>query len=269
MSNPAVIKLQSGHINKSKVWLDDNFGESIHVHIDDIRVDLTVNEFRQLYEDVCIALTSLINVDNLNIREIDPVFLSVMLRPYLPKLKKVSFDKVRLNDLLAPYHDYIYRLSESVGVKALKGISNEGDGSRKSNHIGQSEKERMQVVLDSIKANGYPFKNNYIILFGDDNVIRDGQHRASCLYFLYGDIEIPVMRLYFDDYKTPNIGKNRNNRIRLFFVKRSLYLHSAIRVSNKMAKKVLSKVARKIKCIFKKRRKLTTEKEVVAVFRTK
>ena len=36
MSNAAVIKLQKKQIGAHHVWLDDNFGEAIHVHIGQI-----------------------------------------------------------------------------------------------------------------------------------------------------------------------------------------------------------------------------------------
>lgn len=218
MSNPAVIKLQSGHIGRSKVWLDDNFGEAIHIHIDDYRVDLTVEEFRQLYIDTCTTVTSLVNVEGFDASQMDPVFVSLMLWPILPRLESVFIDNIRLESLLAPYHSKIFSLAESVGVKALQGKA-KGEDPRKSNHIGQTEMERMESILDSVKQNGYPYNNNYIVLYGDDNIIRDGQHRASCLYYLYGNIEIPVMRLHFKDYKTPYTGLFGNSVVFLYYKK--------------------------------------------------
>lgn len=41
MSNAAVITLQKKKIGLHRVWLDDNFGEAIHVHVDDFRADLS------------------------------------------------------------------------------------------------------------------------------------------------------------------------------------------------------------------------------------
>lgn len=220
MSNPAVIKLQSGSIGHSKFWMDDNFGEAIHIHIDDIRVDLSVNEFRQLYEDTCKTLSGLVDVENFDASKIDPIYLAVMLRPLLPDLIRVTYDKVKLGDLMAPFQSKFYKLSESVGVKALLGISDEGIGYRKSHHIGQTETMRMDSIMKSIKENGYPYNDNYIVLYGDDNYIRDGQHRASCLYVLYGgDMEIPVLRFHFKNYKTPQINKYTNTRIMQFYKK--------------------------------------------------
>lgn len=230
MSNPAVVKLDRDYVNKSMVWLDDNFGESIHIHIDDIRVDLTVEEFRILNEDLGYILNDLIQIDNFDITKIDPVYLSLWLWPKLSKISKVCIDNVNLDNVLVRSMDgrRIEELKNSVEVKALRKTSNENDSfDRKSNHVGQTDTQRLQGILDSIKKNGYPYNDNYIIMFGDDNLIRDGQHRASCLYYLFGAIDIPVMRIFFKDMKTPKKST--------FYRSRSFY-NSKIGYWSRMAK---------------------------------
>lgn len=211
MSNPAVIKLASGKVGKSKVWLDDNYGESIHLHIDDMRVDMTVEEFSNLYSDLCDILNDLVDVENLDFRTIDPTYLSTMLWKELPNIVSAKIDTVQITDLLAPFHNKVFKLEDSVGVRALKGDSKIGAGKRKSNLISQTEQERMLDLLESVREHGYPYNNQYIILYGDDNIIRDGQHRASCLFYLEGNKEIPVLRLYFRGYKSQVIHKYYNS----------------------------------------------------------
>ena len=191
MSNPAVIKLASGKVGRSQVWMDDNFGESIHLHIDDMRVDMTVSEIADLHEDLCAIMNDQVDIENLDYRTIDPVLLS---------------------GLLAPYHNKVYRLEDSVGVRVLRGEI-KAEEHRKSGHISQSEQERMSGLLESIKEHGYPHNRNYIVLYGDDNIIRDGQHRASCLFYLNGDMEVPVLRLFFDGYRSPKIHKYYNSSL--------------------------------------------------------
>ena len=224
MSNPAVIKLAHGKVGKSSVWLDDNFGESIHLHIDDYRVDLSVPEFTTLYYDLCDILNDLVSVDGLDFKNIDPVFLSLYLWKKIPTLVSAKIDHVFLEDLLAPHNttDKIYKLKESVGVRALNGDSKESDDVRRSHHISQTERERMTAILESIKSKGYPYNNQYVIVYGNDNIIRDGQHRASCLYYLNGNIKIPVLRLGFSDYKSPNVHKYYNS----FFFRKTRQLQS-------------------------------------------
>ncbi len=48
MSNPAVITLANSTSRKGKFKrfvVEDNIGESVHLHIDNMRIDFTINEF--------------------------------------------------------------------------------------------------------------------------------------------------------------------------------------------------------------------------------
>lgn len=238
MSNPAVIKLQSGRVSSNKVWLDDNFGESIHIHIDDYRVDLTVDEFRQLYNDLCVALTKMINVKGFDVSQIDPVYISVMLWPRLSHLKKISYDKVKLESLYAPYHSHIYRLKDSIGYKSLERGQTIKEKRRVSQLIGQTETQRMESILMSIKEKGYPSDKHYIIVYGNDNIIRDGQHRASCLYYLYGNIEVPIIRLFFDNYNSPNL--------------KNLFIYNTISYIKSYIKNIIKTIRNFLKLIIEK-----------------
>lgn len=268
MSNPAVIKLQSGSVGKSKVWLDDNFGESIHIHIDDYRVDLTVEEFRKLYEDLCLAINELVDVEGFDAGRIDPVYFSVMLWPRLHDLTGVSMDTVSLGRMLAPVQSKIVPLPESMGVKALQGLSSENNAiARKSNHVGQDDNERMAAILESIKKNGYPYEGRYIILYGDDMIIRDGQHRASCLYYLYGDVEVPVLRLHFKHYKSPKIDKNYNHKMRVFF--RRHLLPTAKSTAKKARSQVLRIKRRLGRSVKRRQDAVTFPEELVRMFDAK
>ena len=210
MSNPAVIKLCKKNIGRSRMWMDDNFGESIHLHIDDIRADLSCAEFSALCRDLNVAIDRLVDVEGFRMEDIDPVYFECMLSDIILELQKVKMDKVSLGALLAPELKGIMPLPESRCVKALEGHPEENNRSPRASALtGQSNQERLDAMLNSVKANGYPYKNNYIVLYGDDNIIRDGQHRAACLYHLYGDVEVPVLRLYFKDYVKEDVEKSR------------------------------------------------------------
>lgn len=238
MSNPAVIKLAQGKVGKSKVWLDDNFGESIHLHIDDYRVDMTIQEFSTLYNDACDILNDLVHIENLDFRNIDPVFLSLYLWERIPSIVSAKIDYVYLEDLMAPHNtsNKIYKLSESVGVRALNGDTEESDDYRESHHILQTERERMSAILQSIKVNGYPYNNHYVVVFGNDNIIRDGQHRASCLYYLNGNIQIPILRLGLRNYRSPHIHKFYNT----FLFRNIRLIQSYLKVFYSLCNKIVS-----------------------------
>lgn len=267
MSNPAVIKLSEKRINKTRVYLDDNYGESIHIHIDEYRVDLTVHELRQMYDDICMSLNSLVGVDGFNAFDLDPVFLSHMLWRNLEHLRQVKYDIVRLSDMLCSYETKLYKLKDSMGVKMLKGQVEETEDYRKCNHLGQSDKERYQELYDSIKQNGYPYNNNYIVMYGNDNIIRDGQHRAACLYLMYGDIEVPVVRFFFDNYESPHVNALYNTKV-------SLYARSLRKAFVKYSRASAVLVKRACKKIQNKHRvntlpPLQNQKEIMSLFVSK
>ena len=238
MSNPAVVKLEKRHVNNSIVWVDDNFGESIHIHIDDMRVDLTVQEFRNLNDDLCEILNDLLQIDHFDVSKIDPVYLSLWLWPKLSIITHVEIENVFLEDMLVRTMDgkKVVELKESVEIKALNQENNENDHFyRKSNHIGQTDTQRLTSILDSIKKNGYPYDGKYITMFSNGNLIRDGQHRASCLYYLYGNIEVPIMRIYFQG------DENRKKR----FYHNRLFLNSKIGNFLMRTKTLLSSIGNK------------------------
>ena len=80
MSNPGVINLfsifkKSGIINRFQV--EDNIGESIHIHINNIRLDLTINEFYKLVDSLKLNLSELTKpLELINKYEIDPLFFN-------------------------------------------------------------------------------------------------------------------------------------------------------------------------------------------------
>lgn len=206
MSNPAVIKLQDKKINGQSISLEDNFGEAIHVHIDNFRFDLTVEEFRQMYSDICDAVNSYVAVEGFDCHSVNAVYLERLLWRDISRLCEVKIQNVALKDMLCPAPEGgLKKLPESEKVKALNGAAEDEERYKDTFYNGQSHQERLDTVMESIREHGYPYGGEYIIMYGDDNQILDGQHRASCLWKLYGDIEVPVMRLYFENYTSPQL----------------------------------------------------------------
>ena len=52
MSNPAVINLAETETDIGFFRIEDNIGESIHLHLGDFRYDLTIKEFLSLSDDL-------------------------------------------------------------------------------------------------------------------------------------------------------------------------------------------------------------------------
>lgn len=206
MSNPAVVKLQDKKINGQSISLEDNFGEAIHIHIDNFRFDLTVKEFRQMCSDICDAVNAYADVEGFDCHRINAVYMERLLWEDMPRLCGVKMEQVALKEMMCPSPEgELKKLPESGIVKAMDGDESDADRCRDSFYNGQSRRERLDTLLESIREHGYPYDGEYIIMYGDDNKILDGQHRAACLWKLYGDVEVPVMRLYFKDYASPQM----------------------------------------------------------------
>ena len=101
MSNPGVINLFSkykwtGVIKRFQV--EDNIGESIHIHINNFRIDLTIKEFYKLVDSMkesCKKLNKPLEL--LKNYDIDPLFFT-LLAPYLKDLKSLSIKKIKLKN---------------------------------------------------------------------------------------------------------------------------------------------------------------------------
>lgn len=205
MSNPAVIQLASTYIGDTEVRIEDNFAEAIHFHYGKLRIDLTVTEFLDIANKMTDAANQIIHVNGFDLRDFDPLFLNFYSSIFVD-LESVTIDKIRIGDIiiLKNYRLPFYRhLNQSRDYKALKGQENELNSYKTQvNLLGQTNRERLDSMLKSIRENGYPYNDEYIILRNDQSVLLDGQHRASCLLYLYGpDFEIPVMRFHFKDKK--------------------------------------------------------------------
>ena len=220
MINPGVVTLASlngfEYVNfPYRFCIEDNIGESIHIHYKDIRLDLTVEEFSALAEKAAGLIEKCIDVPGFSVKRIGSTSL-VNLAALLPYLTKVRIEKIHLEDILVDTFDEHGRpmtapLPNSRVLKALHGDTAENDrhyvqfnffknGSceRLKNH------ERIYYNLNQIKEHGYPYGDELIGLWAN-HVIFDGQHRAACLYYLYGNIEVPVQIFEFSNTGGPEI----------------------------------------------------------------
>ena len=79
------------------------------------------------------------------------------------------------------------------------GDNAENDRRKQQNLLAQSNRQRLISIFESIRKNGYPFNDEYIIVFNNQNIVRDGQHRAASIYVLAPEAVIPVQRWIFQD----------------------------------------------------------------------
>jgi len=206
MSNPAVTKLQKKRIGNYNVWLDDNIGERMHLHINKFRADMDYEMFQALCRDLEVTINSLVDVAGFDASKMDPVFMEQLLcdeRCLLHDLEQVKEEKIRLSQLWVGFKN-IKRIPKSDYYKKLH--SDKGNYRKKgSDHNCQTPVERMDSCKELIAQKGYPYADQYIILYGDNNIIYDGQHRAVCLWEANGgDMEIPIQRYIFKGYRHKN-----------------------------------------------------------------
>ncbi len=206
MSNPAVIMLTNiATKSGGRFKVEDNIGESIHIHYDNLRIDLTVKEFLVFSETIEESLVSFINIENFDISNFDPTFLHDISH-YLKDLEKISYDKMKLSQMIISRNGFMgipkwSKLNESRVYRAIKGDVSENNNYLQNNLINQSNQDRVESIKQLIGQKGYPYNNEFLVFFNNQNYIRDGQHRASSLLAQHGDIEVPVIRLHFKNNK--------------------------------------------------------------------
>ena len=206
MINPGVIKLVKND-SKYRFEIEDNLGESIHIHYMDIRLDFTIKEFLEFAGEIEAILTALVSERGLSPSDFDAAFFSDIAAK-IPDLEKVTEDSVMLEELLIDTYDehgnLIMRpLHQSRVFKALNGDTSENEARRQRSDFAPkrasriTNKERLNLNFERIKRSGGFAENDYITLFNGSNLIRDGQHRAACAYHLYGNVPVRVKRLWF------------------------------------------------------------------------
>lgn len=213
MSNPAVITLANSKTQKDKshkIVIEDNIGESIHLHLDKLRFDFTIKDFIKFSSTVREAFTRLEKLKGFQIEDFDEHFLFEC-SEFLPDLLSIELDEINLKDLKCIVkkkirHDLILEkilpIIKTPSFKFLKDDKKDYFKYEQFNYLEMDNEKRLLKLVDSIKKNGYPHFNKHIILFNNQNIIRDGQHRASILAHMYGlDYRINVMRFNFKQNK--------------------------------------------------------------------
>ncbi len=115
------------------------------------------------------------------------------------RYKSYELVSIRLGDIRRRWFNGIdYPLSECAPYKYLTGdesVYEEYSRYHLEHELPMMTRERFNTLIESMEANGYD--ERYVIIVNKDNIILDGQHRASCLLKLYGEDFAPIMlKLY-------------------------------------------------------------------------
>ena len=182
MSNPAVYELAKTTIKNYPIRIEDNLGESIHVHIGDFRITMTVNEFNDMVDQFQKAANELLELQGLSLDLFDRTSFDWSWMFKYEKIKKIEKINVKIKDLLtmgeseiSPDLQIIVPVSKSRQYKALNQEYDELIRYKEVNEYGVSNTERLEKVFNCIRGNGYPYDNKYILV-NQFNQIYDGDH---------------------------------------------------------------------------------------------
>ena len=234
MSNPAVIILdsESNKYGKFKRFvIEDNIGEAIHLHIDNLRFDFKINEFIEFASLVRESLNELNIFKGYNVSDFDENFLKNC-KKHLKNLNNIKIEKIKISDVKCIHRIHlkkglyltkVVRVEETTAYKYLKGTSDSFVSYPQSNYINDTNIKRLSELKLSINL-GYPMGSKYIILFNGQNIVMDGQHRIAVLADTYGlDAEIEIMRFYFTGTKHYYNHKISNAYKILYWAAKKIY----------------------------------------------
>ena len=166
MSNPGVLTLSELKIGGHKAFrVEDNLGESVHLHYRDVRIDLTMEELLYLGEKADEVLLDRVKAEGFQVDLLkDEAFLFAS--EYLVDLEKIS--------------------EESIPLKELYGI--------KKNRLGLPVWKPVSKLPVPKKG-----KEEQILLFNQQPLIRFGAGRAAKLYAEDPSRNVKVLRLRFKE----------------------------------------------------------------------
>lgn len=123
-----------------------------------------------------------------------PIYLEHMLGVDIPCIEKVEYSKQNILSLF--FYDRQgpkkVRITEHELFKQLQS-GNIESGWKSTNHIFEDNVERIRNILSEVSDKPETY---CAVVYGDEDVVRDGTHRLACMYYLYGDIEVPIIRVY-------------------------------------------------------------------------
>lgn len=196
MSNPGVILLavhnkRGGCFEKMKI--EDNLGESVHIHLDNYRIDLTIKEYQSFSELIWQALVEL---DDLPNALKDSNFLSDTYRAISYAKPIVNLKKEKIQSLSFIKRSrwlrffYLYRLVKINQTPQYLYLTDESNGYEtypQQNNLGITNIDRLRKRSIQLTESGFKDSGSVAIVFGDQSlVVRDGMHMCSILAHKHG-----------------------------------------------------------------------------------
>ena len=163
-----------------------------------MNVTFKIYDYDGVFNSIMDFIQAHFGVNSIDYSKLDIKYLTSMLGSDLLTLKSACAETVDLNDLRC------FDVSNKDGISIensryyLQLKNNQiGIGPQHiNNYTNQTNKERFLKIYDALEKNGYDSKTP-IIVYNDDYVIRDGEHRAAILCYLHGNTKIEILRLKF------------------------------------------------------------------------
>ena len=213
MSNPAVIYLdteKSGCLSGFRI--EDNIGEAIHIHFDEIRLDFTIKEFLCFSESIKKSLEDLKVFDG----ELSSLPYDFLKRysNILSDYNKIEFETIKAKDLCCIDE---FKLFDRIPMKIIKRLTR--------TYVFKENIEAVSADLDALPFCDTRFIKNKmdliklgkrpeVILFNGSNIVRDGHLTAVAYMYLFGgNCEIPVKRVWLKHKVKDNLLKDNIKHI--------------------------------------------------------
>lgn len=202
MSNFGVTYLLKVNKGGNRLSIEDNIGEEIHVHFGPMRLMFSNKEFKEL-SDLSLDYISDVSAISVDVLEkLEPIFLfDLCRRGELTSLKLFDQEYVSLKDLMCPVKNALgiwkhKSIKHSHFLKVLQGKTKKTPyDDNQINYVASNNLMRCQKVLAECRDNK-DICEKYPLFVTAENIIRDGQHRAAALYYLYGpDFKVRVQRM--------------------------------------------------------------------------
>lgn len=191
MSNPAVFRLNKSSIRGNVISIEDNIGESIHIHMGLVRFDLTVRELNDLTSNLLNVLNDQIGIEGFNLLEQNEYFLE-RIALGIPYIESVEEDYVSTDSLRYLYEadngeiidDYVINTPLYKYYCGMTDVVN-------SYEIKRDIWETKQEALEKVRIH-----RNDEVFVNESNLILDG-YKSICVGLAMGDLpqKIKVKRI--------------------------------------------------------------------------
>ena len=166
---------------------------------DKLHLKYSISSFEEQCEIIYSFLQKNYGKGSVDYKIFSPAYLEHMLGADIPRIMKIEYTEEKIMSLML--YERVecgkpakVRINEySLYRKLVQGCAD--NGYKSTNHLYENNSERINNVMKEVKESEkiYP-----VVVYGGEDVVRDGAHRLACLFCLYGNIEVPVIRVYVD-----------------------------------------------------------------------